>query len=69
MYFVDLIVGRAPKAFPRNAALESAAIRVEASGSTVTLSGRVTAWRERKIAEDAAWAIPGVTAVHDNITI
>jgi osmotically-inducible protein OsmY len=63
------IKDRIAKAFQRNAALESAAIKVEVSGSTVTLSGRVKAWRERKIAEDAAWAIPGVTAVHDNITI
>lgn len=63
------IKGRIARAFQRNAALESAAIKVEVSGSTVTLSGHVKAWRERKIAEDAAWAIPGVTAVHDNITI
>jgi osmotically-inducible protein OsmY len=60
---------RIGKALQRNAELETAAIKVDVSGSTVTLSGRVKAWHERKLAEDAAWAIPGVTAVHDNITM
>lgn len=60
---------RISKAFQRNAELESAGINVDVAGSTVTLSGRVKAWNERKLAEDAAWAIPGVTSVHDNITI
>lgn len=60
---------RISKAFQRNAELETAAIKVEVAGSTVTLSGRVNAWNERKLAEDAAWAIPGVTSVHDNIML
>jgi osmotically-inducible protein OsmY len=25
------------------------------------------AWHEKKMAADAAWAIPGVTAVHDRL--
>lgn len=57
------------KAFQRNAELESAGISVDVAGSKVTLSGRVKAWRERTIAEEAAWAIPGVTSVEDNITL
>lgn len=60
---------RINKAFQRNAELESAGIKVDVAGSTVTLTGRVKAWHERKLAEDAAWAIPGVTAVQDNITM
>lgn len=60
---------RIGKAFQRSAELDSAAIKVDVAGSTVTLSGRVKAWHERKLAEDAAWAIPGVTSVHDNITL
>jgi osmotically-inducible protein OsmY len=60
---------RISKAFQRSAELDSAGITVNVSGSAVTLSGRVKAWHERKLAEDAAWAIPGVTAVHDNLTI
>jgi osmotically-inducible protein OsmY len=35
----------------------------------VILKGRVHAWYERDIAERAAWSAPGVTEVHDRITI
>jgi osmotically-inducible protein OsmY len=62
------IRNRINSAFKRNAELESDAIRVDVSGSTVTLSGKVKAWHERQIAETAAWAAPGVTEVRDNIT-
>jgi osmotically-inducible protein OsmY len=57
------------KAFERNAELESEAIKVEVDGTTVTLSGKVKAWYEKKMAWDAAWAIPGVTTVHDNLVL
>jgi osmotically-inducible protein OsmY len=60
---------RIAEAFKRNADLESARIHVDVSGSTITLSGKVKAWYERKMAEDAAWAIPGVTDVRDNIVL
>lgn len=60
---------RIGKALQRSAELDAAAIKVDVTGSTVTLSGRVKAWHERKLAEDAAWAIPGVTTVRDNITL
>lgn len=55
------------KAFERNAQIESEAIEIAVDGTTVTLSGRVKAWYEKKMASDATWAIPGVTTVHDNI--
>jgi osmotically-inducible protein OsmY len=35
----------------------------------VTLEGKVRAWRERNVAEQAAWAAPGVVAVEDRLTI
>ena len=60
---------RIGKALQRSAEVDAANIKVDVTGSTVTLSGRVKAWHERKLAEDAAWAIPGVTAVRDNITL
>jgi osmotically-inducible protein OsmY len=56
-------------ALRRNAELESNAIKVAVNGSSVTLSGKVKAWYERKIAENAAWAAPGVTEVCDNISL
>jgi osmotically-inducible protein OsmY len=63
------IKDRIAKALHRNAELEASFIHVEVNGSTVTLSGRVQNWRERRIAEKAAWAAPGVTEVRDHITL
>lgn len=56
-------------ALKRNAQLESNAIRVNVAGNKVTLAGNVRAWFERHVAEQAAWATPGVTTVEDKLTI
>lgn len=60
---------RIEQAFKRNAVLDASSITVIADGGTVTLGGKVHAWREREIAERAAWSAPGVTAIHDNIFV
>jgi len=57
------------KAFERNADLESAGIKIAVDGTKVTLTGKVKAWYERRMAEEAAWAIPGVTAVRDELVV
>jgi osmotically-inducible protein OsmY len=56
-------------ALKRNAEIDAKGISVETSGSQVTLRGQVRSWSERKDAERAAWAAPGVTGVEDLITI
>jgi osmotically-inducible protein OsmY len=56
-------------ALRRNAELEADAIRVTASGGRVTLEGKVRTWRERGVAETAAWAAPGVVTVDDQLTV
>lgn len=56
-------------AFKRQANLDAATVTVATEGSKVKLGGRVKAWNERGIAERAAWAAPGVTAVEDNIVV
>jgi osmotically-inducible protein OsmY len=56
-------------AFKRNAEIDAGHIKVEASGATVTLRGNVRSWVEREEAERVAWAAPGVTNVHDLISI
>ena len=58
---------RISAAMKRSSALDASAIDVAVDGSTVKLSGRVHGWNERKVAESAAWAAPGVTRVEDNI--
>ena len=42
---------------------------VHAEGGTVILGGKVHAWFERDLAEQAAWSAPGVTEVQDHIEI
>jgi len=55
--------------FKREAALDARSIVVEVSGTEVTLRGTVRSWLERHEAEKAAWAAPGVTAVHNHISV
>ncbi len=56
-------------ALKRNAGIEANAIKVGVTGGKVTLEGKVHAWYERGLAERAAWAAPGVSAVEDRLTI
>ena len=60
---------RIEDALKRNAELEADAIRVTVSGGKVTLEGKVRMWRERSVAEQAAWAAPGVITVEDRLTV
>ncbi len=60
---------RIENALKRSAELEANSIRVAVAGDKVTLEGKVNAWREREVAERAAWAAPGVSAVDDRLTI
>ena len=56
-------------ALKRSAELDAKRISVEAMGSKVTLRGTVRSWTERRDAENAAWAAPGVTQVEDLIAV
>lgn len=56
-------------AFKRSADLDASTISVVADGDTVKLSGKVHSGYERRIAERAAWAAPGVNRLEDNIMI
>jgi osmotically-inducible protein OsmY len=60
---------RIENALKRNAELWAKQIRVDVSGSRVRLEGKVGAWRERNLAEQAAWAVPGVTSVEDHLAV
>ncbi len=59
---------RIEDALKRSAVLEANSIQVEVSGGEVTLKGKVHAWHERGIVEQAAWSTPGVTVVRDHLT-
>jgi osmotically-inducible protein OsmY len=49
--------------FERNARIDANNIQVEVEGSEVTLKGEVRSLDEYREAENAAWAVPGVTEV------
>jgi osmotically-inducible protein OsmY len=56
-------------AFQRSATIDAGRLDVAATGSTVTLNGRVRSWAERADAERAAWNAPGVTIVDNRVTV
>ena len=60
---------RIGEALHSRAAADSSNIAVAVTGSIVTLSGRVSSWAERKDAEEAAWSMPGVTEVRNDLKI
>lgn len=60
---------RIEEAFERQADLEAEKISVQAQGSKVTLTGRVSSWNKRHLAERAAWAAPGVTQIEDKLIV
>lgn len=51
------------------APLDAERIGVTADGSRVTLSGEVTSWHEKGLAESTAWCVPGVSQVTNRITV
>lgn len=57
------------QALRRSADVEASSVQVQVEENKVILSGRVHSWYERGAAERAAWSVPGVTAVSDNLVI
>jgi osmotically-inducible protein OsmY len=56
-------------AFRRSAEVDARRINVAATDGTVILTGNVHSWAERRQAERAAWAAPGVIQVDDRLAI
>jgi osmotically-inducible protein OsmY len=56
-------------ALQRQATTDLNSIKIETSGSKVTLSGHASSWKSIDDAEKAAWAAPGVTEVVDRIQV
>jgi osmotically-inducible protein OsmY len=57
------------RAFHRHATLDANGIEVATDGSTVTLSGKVRSWAEKRDAEYAVWGSPGVNKVINKLEI
>jgi osmotically-inducible protein OsmY len=60
---------RISAAFKRSAEFDADNVTIVTDGGKVTLTGKVKAWKERQLAEQAAWAAPGVTKVEDKIVV
>ncbi|WEK43210.1 MAG: BON domain-containing protein [Candidatus Sphingomonas colombiensis] len=56
-------------ALKRSSEVDASTIEVRIDGGKVRLSGAVRGWNERRTAEAAAWAAPGVVAVEDEIML
>ncbi|MCU0494149.1 MAG: BON domain-containing protein [Chloroflexaceae bacterium] len=63
------IKSRIESAFLRNATIDANQVTVEIHGTMVVLRGSVRSWAERKAAEQAAWAAPGVVVVDNKIQV
>lgn len=61
--------GSIKRAFHRSAEIEASHIDVLVDGTKVTLTGRADNWAQRRAAEQAAWAAPGVSQVVDEIRV
>jgi osmotically-inducible protein OsmY len=56
-------------ALGRSAELDARRINVHVEGSKVILTGRVSSWAERDLAERTAWSAPGVEAVDNQLEV
>ena len=63
------VIAKIEAAFRRSAQVDARRINVNARDGTVILSGNVRSWAERREAERAAWAAPGVTQVDDRLAV
>ena len=60
---------RIEETFVRSAEVDASKVNVEASGREVILRGTVRSWAEREEAERAAWAVPGVGSVDNQVVV
>ncbi len=54
-------------ALQRQATTDAKSIHIHASGGKVTLTGKASSWQSIEDAANAAWAVPGVTKVIDEV--
>jgi osmotically-inducible protein OsmY len=57
------------KEFERQARFDASRIKIKVQGRKITLEGEVSNFDEMEMAEDAAWAIPGVAEVRNELVV
>ena len=65
----ELVKDKIVAALRRSAIIDSKHINVFATGSKITLTGNVKSYAERREAERAAWAAPGVSDVVNDVIV
>ncbi len=63
------VAARIQQALKRHAEREARHIEITVQGGVVTLSGQVDSWAEREAVFGAAWAVPGVSSVVNELTV
>jgi osmotically-inducible protein OsmY len=56
-------------AFQRSAQIDARRVKLTVQDSSVTLTGNVRSWAERREAETAAWAAPGVAHLDELLAV
>jgi osmotically-inducible protein OsmY len=64
-----LVTERIHDALTRLGLNSSGGIDVRTKGSDIALSGSATSWQEKRLAENVAWSLPGVSHVENHITV
>lgn len=65
----ELVQSKVRDALARLSPLDAENIEIETNGTAVTLTGAVTSWHEKGLAESAVWSVPGVTSVLNKVAV
>lgn len=65
----DELRHRIESALVRSVETDAEGINIEVQDETIILEGTVRSWLEREEAERVAWSAPGITAVHNHISV
>jgi osmotically-inducible protein OsmY len=63
------IMGDVADALSADPRVDAGEIAFEVDGGIVTLMGTVPVFEQRQLAEEDAWRVPGVVAVHNDLTV
>ena len=65
----DAVKVRIREAMARLGIPSASSIVVDTRGSDIELTGNVGSWHEKGLAESIAWSVPGVSHVHNHLTV
>lgn len=66
---LEVVRTKVHEALARLAPFDTSRIAIKTEGTKVTLTGAVTSWHEKGMAESAVWSVPGVTEVDNEVAV